>query len=107
MSELIPEDMDEVRSKVNELSKKGKHVSIETVIEKSVSDLFQMYLDSAEEGHYDTGELDKNTITVYGIGHVKQYSFNSKGTSFVEDFKNNSIELLLRLEDEADKIARN
>lgn len=106
MSKLIPENMDEVNYKFNELSKSGNPVDIDDIISKSVSDLFQMYLESAEEGHYDTGELDGDTINVYGIGHFKQCSFKSKGTSFVEDFKNNSIELLLRLEEQADKIAR-
>ncbi|WP_105956443.1 hypothetical protein [Apilactobacillus quenuiae] len=107
MSESIPESMDEVKLKMARLTIDGhKNVNEDEIITKAVSDLFQDYLDEAEEGHYDTANLNADTISVIDVTGNEITSFKSKEKDFVSDFKRDAMELCFRLEDEAIKIAK-
>ncbi len=108
MSELIPENMDEVKLKMARMLIDGHKVTEEEVIFQAVADLFQDYLEEAEEGHYDTSKLadDGVTFTVTGISGRQIAEFKSNGETFIEDFKKDALDLCFRLEDEAQRIAR-
>ncbi|TPR24656.1 hypothetical protein DY120_05080 [Apilactobacillus micheneri] len=107
MSESIPENMDEVKLKMARLKiDVHEDISEDDIITKAVSDLFQDYLDEAEEGHYDTGSLDVDTISVVGVTGDKITEFKSKEKDFISDFKKDAMALCFRLEDEAIKIAK-
>ncbi|CAI2686745.1 MAG: hypothetical protein M3005_02060 [Apilactobacillus sp.] len=106
MSELIPENMDEVKLKMARMLIDGHQVTEEEVIYQAVADLFQDYLEEAEEGHYDTSHLNGDTFTVTGISGSQIAEFKSTKENFVEDFRHDALELCFRLEDEAQRIAR-
>jgi hypothetical protein len=106
MSELIPENMDEVKMKMARAQIDGQHVTEDEVIYQAVADLFQDYLEEAEEGHYDTSHLEGNTFTVTGINGEEIARFTSTGPDFIADFKQDALALCFRLEDQAIRIAR-
>lgn len=108
MSELIPENMDEVKMKVARAQIDGKTFTEDEVIYQAVADLFQDYLEEAEEGHYDTSHLsDKgDKFTVIGINGEEIASFESTADDFIKDFRTDALKLCFRLEDKATSIAR-
>ncbi|CAM2815654.1 hypothetical protein [Fructilactobacillus fructivorans] len=106
MSAKIPETMDEVKNLWDELKKEGKDITLDELIKSNVQDLTQAYLDSAEEGHYDSAKLvNDQTIAFVSITGRTIGKYVTKGTSLVDDFKNNSLKLELDLEAAANKVA--
>ncbi|UQS84408.1 hypothetical protein MOO46_03905 [Apilactobacillus apisilvae] len=107
MSEEIPENMDEVKLKMARLQIDGhENINEDEIIQKAINDLFQDYLDEAEEGHYDTGKLDKNKIVITGVTGNIVATLESEGNDFIEDFKKDALSLCFRLENEAVKVAK-
>lgn len=102
---MIPENMNEIDLKMEELKNEGKTIDKDTLITETVLQLFQAYLDNAEDGHYDTGYLvDGNQIEVKSIAN-KSVAFVKTNEGFVESFKKDSFTLLLCLEKEAHRVA--
>lgn len=102
---MIPENMNEIDLRLEELKNEGKIVDQDTLIKETVLKLFQSYLDNAEDGHYDTGYLvADNQIEVKNIQN-KPVTLIKTEESFVSEFKRDAFNLLLWLEDEAHRIA--
>lgn len=106
MSKLVPENMHEVRIKLNNLKQAGKRMDPDKYITHVVLSLFQIYLDNAEEGHYDTAKLSNPAlITVNNVNNLKIGQVAARGRSFANSFRKNSLFLRIQLEDRADQIA--
>ncbi|MCF6514715.1 hypothetical protein GSH19_00745 [Lactobacillus sp. S2-2] len=102
---MIPENMNDIDLKMEELNNEGKSIDKDTLIKETVLQLFQAYLDNAEDGHYDTGYLlDNNQIEVKNIAN-KSVAFIKDNEGFIESFKKDSFTLLLWLEKEAHRVA--
>ncbi|XIF19541.1 MAG: hypothetical protein AJITA_00197 [Acetilactobacillus jinshanensis] len=106
MSKLVPENMAEVRIKLNDLKQTGKKIDPNEFISHVVLQLFQIYLDDAEEGHYDTAKMiNPHMIKVHNTNNSKIGQVPSKDKSFAKSFRKNSLFLRIQLEDQADQIA--
>ncbi|MHA8110172.1 hypothetical protein ACYATP_01455 [Lactobacillaceae bacterium Melli_B4] len=106
MSEFIPENMREVRHAMLDFEDEGKSVDQEEFIAKTVESLFQIYLNQAEDGHYDTAKLvQPDLFQVVDIANNVIYEERSTSASFVADFKDDSDKLLTHLEDVAYNVA--
>ncbi|UQS86288.1 hypothetical protein MOO44_05025 [Nicoliella spurrieriana] len=98
MSEYVPENMREVKHALIDLEDEGKHVDPDQFIGETVENLFQIYLDEAEEGHYDTARLVKpNLLQVFDLTNQVIHEEHSTAESFVADFKNDADKLLMHL----------
>lgn len=106
MSQLIPENMSELRNYAAKLQKSGQKVNQKQLIQKVCLRLFQDYLDQAEEGHYDTAhlvndhELEVLDVMQKPIGH-----FRLKRGTWASNFKQQALFLEMKLEKTADQIA--
>lgn len=106
MSKLVPENMAEVRIKLNDLRQAGQQIDADEFITHVVLHLFQIYLDNAEEGHYDTAEMtNPGLITVNNVNNAKVAQVSAKDKTFAESFRKNALFLRINLEDQADQIA--
>ncbi|MEJ6399711.1 hypothetical protein [Nicoliella lavandulae] len=106
MSEFVPENMREVRHAMVDFEDEGKHVDQDEFIGKNVESLFQIYLDEAEEGHYDTARLTKpNLLQVFDLTNQVIHEEVANGDSFADDFKTDSEKLLMHLSDVAYDVA--
>ncbi|MBW1605261.1 hypothetical protein [Lactobacillus sp. Sy-1] len=106
MSEYIPENMREVKHALIDFEDEGKQVDPDQFIAKTVESLFQVYLDEAEEGHYDTARLvQPDLFQVFDLSNQVIHEERSTAASFVDDFKNDSEKLLMHLGDVAYDVA--
>ncbi|WP_172187613.1 hypothetical protein [Lentilactobacillus kribbianus] len=65
----------------------------------------QRYLETAEEGHYDTARFQAPNLEVVGLTGKVVKVVPPLHENFLVDFKNNADEVFGYLEDEAQKIA--
>ena len=106
MSRLVPENMAEIKRKERRLKASGNNFREDELISQTVLQLFQIYLNNAEEGHYDTARLtDDGKLTVNNTDNRITDVIKPQQHSFVADFKRNSLRLRIKLEERADKIA--
>lgn len=70
-----------------------------------ITEIFQRYLDYAEEGHYDTVHFNGNNLEVVGVTGKVSNVIEPTGASFREDFEADADKLLTFLEDKAGEIA--
>ena len=106
MSRLIPENMKEIQQKVNYLRKFNPHYSEHRLILRTVLNLFQIYLNNAEEGHYDTADFTRqHWLEVKNVNQQRIDLLKPRSGSFVTDFKRNSLWVRIQLEERADRIA--
>ncbi|GLB46561.1 hypothetical protein WR164_05400 [Philodulcilactobacillus myokoensis] len=108
MSKLVPENMLEIKQKMKQLSNNGHQVSEDKMIYNAIQTLMQNYLEAAEEGHYDNSIMNPkgNQINAYDVNNHLIDAIQSTHATFIDDFKQDSFKLILRLEEFADYIAR-
>ncbi|MCY9806483.1 hypothetical protein OXT66_02830 [Lentilactobacillus senioris] len=70
-----------------------------------LTEIFQRYLDYAEEGHYDTVKFNGANLEVVGVTGKVSNVIKPSGESFLADFNTDADKLLTLLEDQAGNIA--
>ncbi|WP_282802124.1 hypothetical protein [Secundilactobacillus kimchicus] len=101
----VPVNMNEVEMAVSKRQENGEDVTVESIIKETVLDSFQAYLDTAEEGHYDSAKWDGDNLKVIDIMGADGAVIKPMTTDFVADFKLNADALFFYLQDEAGKAA--
>ncbi len=104
MSIQIPENMEEVAMKIAQYQVHGQHLEMDDVIKDAVRDTLQEFMDEALEGHYDDVAWVGEDLVVTDIMGEKVGSVSPIHASFIEDFKADANELVLRLEQQAAQI---
>lgn len=105
---MIPETMEQIHQRMAELAQAGQPVAEDDLIYQTVQDLLQLYLDNAEEGHYDSVKpVDAQTFDFVSITGRKLGEYQAHSDSLVNDFKANDFKMLLDLEAAANRIAGN
>lgn len=107
MGPMIPETMDQIRQRMVLLEQEGHPMTEDDLIYQTIQDLLQLYLDNAEEGHYDTVKpVDEKTLNFVDIHNQKIGEFKANSESLVNDFKTSDFKMLLDLEEAAIKISK-
>lgn len=104
MSIQIPENMEEVAMKIAQYQVHGQHLEMDDVIKDAVRDTLQEFMDEALEGHYDDVAWVGEDLVVTDIMGEKVGSASPIHANFIEDFKADANELVLRLEQQAAQI---
>ena len=104
MSIQIPENMEEVAMKIAQYQVHGQHLEMDDVIKDAVRDTLQEFMDEALEGHYDDVAWDGKELVVTDIMGERIGTAAPVHDSFIEDFKADADELILRLEQRAAQI---
>ena len=105
MSLDYPENMSEFEDRFAIEKARLPETTRDGLMKQVIEDAFQGYLDEAEEGHYDTGELVGKEIQIKSVHHELLKSIPPMGDSFEDDFKKDGNKLMWYLEDQADKAA--
>ena len=104
MSLDVPENMEEVAMKIAQYQVHGQHLEMDDVIKDAVRDTLQEFMDEALEGHYDDVAWAGENLVVTDIMGEKIGMAAPIRDSFIEDFKTDADELVLRLEQQAAQI---
>ena len=102
----VPVTMEEVDYKVEQLNKAGQIANESSVIMDTLAKSLDAYLETAEDGHYDSAKLEDDKLNVYDITGDFLKEVKPQGASFVADFKASPDFVFTYLEDQAGKIAR-
>ena len=98
--------MTEVKKQAAALKKRTGTRDLTRLIQHDVLQLFQIYLDNAEEGHYATAKLvNARTIVVDNVSNQQVGHFTASRSGLATDFTQNSLLLRIKMETAADRIA--
>lgn len=106
MSLDFPENMREVQEKLAIERIDHPELTEESVIQTAVVEIFQIYLNMAEDGHYDTAKLEGNDFVIYDLANQPIAKVMPLGDSFIADYRENTDRLLTYLEEQAYQIAK-
>lgn len=101
----VPVNMAEVEVVVNKRRENGEDVTTESVIKETILESFQAYLDTAEEGHYDSAKWEEPNLKVVDIMGDDGKVITPLSDDFITDFKTNADAVFFYLQDEARKAA--
>lgn len=104
MSVEIPQNMEDVAMKMAREQVRGHQVSEEEIINQAVLDIMQTLMDEALEGHYDDVAMRDGALVVTDFMGKELATVKAQGNDWVADFKENSDEMIDRLQEEVAKI---
>lgn len=104
MSVEIPQNMEEVAMKMAREQVNGHQLSEEEIINQAVLDNMQALMDEALEGHYDDVSMQDGNLVVTDFMGKKLATVKPQGPNWIADFKQNSDEMIDRLQDKVVKI---
>lgn len=104
MSVDIPQNMEEVAMKVAREAVHGHQLQENDVINQAVLDIMQSLMDEALEGHYDDVAMHDGQLIVTDFMGEQLAAVKPQGSDWVSDFKQNSDDMIERLQDEVIKI---
>lgn len=101
----VPMTLEAVKDRVTLMDARGFKITEDEVIDQSIKEGLQAIVDELLDGEYFTVQLvNPKTFDILGIKGDLEGKILAKGSSFVQDFKDNADRLWDSLWSQADKI---